>query len=313
MVDDTPSKIQHFLDTVLQKGGGLGERKSALLASQFQSLRSFKDAKFEACKISTPGRRRVSITENDLEKIREAQAHVLPEQTLVENWIKFTSHFTTRHIISNMRELALEDININPFLTRMLHLRTPEELLRFNVYQTVSRSIVTSMGTSLEYMVADCGGRRGRRGEWYDVVKEDGEDTYWIQVKSGPNNIDKDQMESFNEKFNKTEKRPRQHARLGIAYGRRNQRSISIQMAEKYLDDWESRILVGSELWEFMSNRKGYHRKILSWIDEAVSEDLKSQSIDNKIQETIRRLTKDFRDRYGGGEESIQRYIDGII
>jgi len=120
-------------------------------------------------------------------------------------------------------------------------------------------------------------------------------------------------MESFNEKFNKTEKRPRQHARLGIAYGRRNQRSISIQMAEKYLDDWESRILVGSELWEFMSNRKGYHRKILSWIDEAVSEDLKSQSIDNKIQETIRRLTKDFKDRYGGDEESIQRYIDGII
>jgi len=157
MVAGTPSKIQHFLDTVLQKGGGLGERKSGLLASQFQSLRSFKDTKFEACKISTPGSRRVSITENDLDKIREAQAHVLPEQTLVENWIKFTSHFTTRHIISNMRELALEDININPFLTRMLHLRTPEELLRFNVYQTVSRSIVTSMGTSLEYMVADCG------------------------------------------------------------------------------------------------------------------------------------------------------------
>jgi len=91
-----------------------------------------------------------------------------------------------------MRELALEDININPFLTRMLHLRTSEELLRFNVYQTVSRSIVTSMGTSLECMVADCGGRRGRRGEWHDVVKEDWEDTYWIQVKSGPNNIDKD-------------------------------------------------------------------------------------------------------------------------
>jgi len=157
MVAGTPSKTQHFLDTVLQKGGGLGKKKSGLLASQFQSLRSFKDTKFEACKISTPGSRRVSITENDLDKIREAQAHVLPEQTLVENWIKFTSHFTTRHIISNMRELALEDININPFLTRMLHLRTPEELLRFNVYQTVSRSIVTSMGTSLEYMVADCG------------------------------------------------------------------------------------------------------------------------------------------------------------
>ena len=313
MVDnDAPYKAQHFLDTVLQKSG-IGKKKAALLAGRFESLGSFKDADFGSLELQSPEGRRVTITEGDLTKINKAKDRVHPEQSLVENWIKFTSHNTTRKIIENVRGLTLDHINMNPFLIRMLHLRTPEELLRFNVYQTVSRSIVTSMGTSLEYMVADCGGRRGRRGEWYDVVKEDAEDTYWVQVKSGPNNIDKDQMIAFNNNFNETAKTPRQHPRLGITYGKPGLRTISLQMAEKYLDDWESRLLVGRELWDFMSGETNYHEKILSWIDEAVSEDLKNQSIDSKIQDAISRIASEFKSKYGDGEEAVQRYIDAIL
>lgn len=313
MVDsDTLSKAQHFLATVLQKNG-IGKERAARLAGKFQSLESFRDADFGTLELQSPEGRRITITERDLAKINKAKDLVHPEQSLVENWIKFTSHNTTLKIIENVRGLALDCINMNPFLIRMLHLRTPEELLRFNVYQTVSRSIVTSMGTSLEYMVADCGGRRGRKREWYDVVKEDADGTYWIQVKSGPNNIDKDQMDKFNDKFNETAKEPGQHPRLGITYGKPGRKTVSLPMAAKYLDNWESRLLLGRELWDFMSGEENYHRKILSWIDEAVSEDLKNQSIDDEIQAAINRVAHEFKSRYGDGEEAVQKYIDSII
>ena len=309
---DAPSKVQHFLDTVLRKNG-ISEKKAALLAGRFQSLESFKDADFGSLELQYPGGRRVTITEKDLAKISKAKDRVHPEQSLVENWIKFTSYNTTWKIIENVRGLTLDCINMNPFLIRMLHLRTPEEMLRFNVYQTISRSIVTSMGTSLEYMVADCGGRRGKKGEWYDVVKEDAEDTYWMQIKSGPSDANTDQMKAFNARFNDTAKDPGQHPRLGITYGKPGRKTVSLPMAEKYLDDWESRLLVGRELWDFMSGEKNYHRKILSWIDEAVSEDLRSQSIDSEIRAAISRVVREFKSRFGDGEEAVQKYIDGII
>ena len=309
---EVSSKIHHFLYTVLQKEG-ISQKKAEPLAAQFQSLESFKSADFNSLRLEWSNGKKATITEKDLPKIDMAKKHVHPEWTLVENWIKFTSHFITKKIIENVENLTLDKINMNPFLIRMLHLKTPKELLRFNVYQTVSRSIVTSIGTSLEYMVADCGGRRAKRREWYDVVKEDRDDTYWIQVKSGPNNIDKDQIVMFNDKFNETAKNTHNHPRLGIVYGKRDQSTVSLGMIRNYLDDWESRLLVGRELWEFMSGERGYHKKILRWIDEAVNEDLKTSSIDSKIQKAIGRITVEFKTRYGNDEDSVQRYIDDII
>ncbi len=215
--------------------------------------------------------------------------------------------------MKNISKLKLDDINMNPFLIKAMHLQTPQEVLRFNVYQTVSRSIVTSMGTALEYMIADSGGRRGRRGEWYDVVKKQDNQTYWIQVKSGPNNIDKDQVIAFNRRFSETAKSQKNHPRLGITYGRPNLKTVSLGLVKKYMDDWEERLLVGRELWDFMSGEKDYHKKVLSWIEKAVVADLKSESIDSMIQKAIKRLTGEFKSKYGNGKQGVQKYLDSII
>ena len=310
--NDAPSKVQHFLDTVLRKSG-ISKTKAGLLAGRFQSLESFKDADFGSLELKLEADKRISITEKDLANINKAKDHICPERDLVENWIKFTSHDTTKKIIRKMEELNLDDMSINPFLIRMLHLKTPKELLRFNVYQRISRSIVTIMGTSLEHMVADCGGERVK-GDWYDVTKKDAKDTYLIQVKSGPSDVNTDQMRAFNVRFKDTvEKDPHRHPILGIAYGKPEQEAISLPMAKTYLEGYESSLLVGRELWDFMSGEKNYHRKILSWIDEAVSEDPKNRPIDIEIQKTINRLVCEFKSRYGDGEEAIQKYIDSII
>lgn len=310
---NTPSEIRDFIHTVLKSDGGIPSRKAYLLVCQFKSLKEFKDANFNQYTKNGPGSKKPTLSKKDLIIIQKRIKYILPGKDLAENWVKFTAGHVTRKIISNIESLRLEDMSVNPFLIRMLHFRTPEEIVRFNTFQRIPRSVVTSMGTALEYMVADCGGRRGKKGEWYDAVKNDGDDTYWIQIKSGPNDVDKDQMEKFNDKFNDLAKKPRQHPRLGIVYGRRDQDSISIAMAKKYLDSHESRMLVGRELWDFISGEANFHRKILDWVDEAVEQDLKGQSIDSKMQDAIERITGEFKAKHGDGKEGIASYIESLI
>lgn len=308
------SPVQHFLFEVLKQSSNITPYMAERIAVQFDSLRDFADADIDDLKIS--GRRKQDcLSPKVCSMIKQIQSKIELDGDLVENWIKFTSRHMTNKIIENIKNLTLDKMNINPFLTRMLHFKTPEELLRFNIYQTLSRSIVTSMGTALEYMIADCGGetsRRGNRKEWYDVVKTNGDDTYWLQIKSGPNNIDADQMRLFNQKFNKTMEEPNQYPKLGIVYGRYDSNSISLTLAKKYLDDYESRLLVGRELWEFISGEEGYHKRVLCWIDESVENELKKESIDDMIQKKIKEITSEFKKRYPS-HDSITKYIEDVI
>lgn len=214
----------------------------------------------------------------------------------------------------NVKNTKLERINMNPFLIRVLNLKTPDEVIRFNVYQAVTRSIVTSMGMSLEYMIGSSGtARMGERGEWYDVVKEAGDLTYWIQVKSGPNNVNRDQIERFNTKFDDTESKKGNFARLGITYGKRDLNTVSLGLVRKYMKDWEKRLLVGRELWDFVSDEKDYHLQVLNWIDITATDILHQSSIEKEIQKVITDLTDQFEELYGKGEQGVQKYLDSVL
>ena len=315
MVDaNSIPKVQCFLETLLKKEARFTSKKAKTISEQFQSFEFFMNTDFSSVRLnSMESKKEIKMTKSNREKIQDVKKYIYPDATITENWIRFTTHFVTSKILRNISTLTLDHINVNPFLIRTLHLRTPEEILRFNVYQTISRSIVTSMGTSLEYMIADSGGRRGKKGEWYDVIKKTDQKTYWIQVKSGPNNIDKDQIQMFSNKFDKTEETSGNHTRLGIVYGKRELSTISLEMVKKYMRNWNERLLVGKELWDFMSGERNYHKKVLSWIDQSVANELKDKSIDDMIQEAIKRLVKEFKSEYGDGEKGIQKYIDDII
>lgn len=42
--------------------------------------------------------------------------------------------------------ISIDTFNANPILCAALNLKTPEEFVRYNAYQAIGRSIVTSMG-----------------------------------------------------------------------------------------------------------------------------------------------------------------------
>lgn len=284
------------------------------MSEQFSTLNAFYEADFKNIKL-TRGWDRAEIALNDRERAgaESVKKYIHPEATLKEHWIRFTAERLIAKMVYNIHAIDLEKMSINPFLIRALNLRTPQEIIRFNMYQTVTRSIVTSMGMSLEYMVGSSGARMGKKGEWYDVVKEMGDITYWIQVKSSPNNVNKDQIETLNDRFDQTEAEDNNFARLGITYGKRGAKTISMGLVKKYMKNWKERLLVGHELWDFVSEEKNYHVKVLRWIDDTASQILRSRSIAQEIDKAIEQITAEFEQRYGTGEKGVEKYLNTTL
>ena len=303
-----------FLKVILKKEGGLSESKAHELSVQFATLSAFYEADFENIKLVRGGdHTEIALNDKDRAAAQRVKKYIHPEATLKEHWIRFTAERLIRKMMDNIRAIDLEKINMNPFLIRALNLRTPQEIIRFNMYQTVTRSIVTTMGMSLEYMVGSSGARMGERGEWYDVVKEMGDLTYWIQVKSGPNNVNKDQIETFNDRFDQTEAEDNNFARLGITYGKRDAKTVSMGLVKKYMKNWKERLLVGHELWDFVSEEENYHVKVLRWIDDTASRILRTRSIAQEIDKAIEQITAEFEQKYGTGERGVEKYLNSAL
>ena len=225
-----------FLNVILKKEGGLGATKADELSGQFSTLDAFYEADFKNIRLIRSGdQTEIGLNDRDREGAERVKKYIHPGATVREHWIRFTADRLIRKMMANIRTMELEKLTMNPFLIRALNMKTPQEIIRFNMYQTVTRSIVTTMGMSLEYMVGSSGARMGDKGEWYDVVKEMGDLTYWIQVKSGPNNVNKDQIDGFNDKFDETETEANNFARLGITYGKRDSKTVSMGLVKKYM------------------------------------------------------------------------------
>jgi len=306
-------KTFEFLNHLIRKDAKIEKSKSAALASQFSTLKVFKDADFLNQKFSRGDKTEIALNQEQRKRIEELKKHVNPNSSFNENWIRYLANIFVETQLTNINSLSLETMNMNPFLIKALNLKTPKEVIQFNVYQTATRSIVTSMGFTLESMVGRSGARMGVRGEWYDVVKQVKDLTYWIQVKSGPNDVDKDQVIHFNTEFNKTEAKKSNFAKLGITYGKRTLNTISMNHIKAYLDKWQERLLVGKELWDFVSNENDYHKKVLKWIDDISSKVLHGNSIEQEIEKAIVRIIKEFESKYGKGEAGVQNFINKIL
>ena len=304
--------VFEFLEQLIKKDAKIEKTKAAVLASQFSTLDVFKNTDFLNKKIYRGDKTEIKLNVSQRKRIEDLKKFVNPNLDIKENWIKYLAITFVETQLVNIKSLSLETMNMNPFLIKALNLKTPDEVIRFNVYQTATRSITTSMGFTLESMVGHSGARMGVKGEWYDVVKQVNNLTYWIQVKSGPNDVDKDQVVHFNSVFNKTDNKSNL-AKLGIVYGKRPLNTISMNHIKKYLDSWKDRLLVGKELWDFVSDENNYHKKVLKWIEDVSSIMLHGHSINDEIEKSIVRVIKEFESKYGTGVNGVKKYINDTL
>ena len=289
------------------------KRKFRIIASRFSTVQAFVQASIEQLN----GFRTVEgihcfrpLTIKETQAILNLQELLSPEDSIQENFIKILTYNFIEKQTAMLNEMSIEKLNSNPLLCKTLNFRSAEELVRYNAYSAISRSIVTSMGFLIQDLLLYSSeeiydGKNDAEGKdtKFDVVIDrlDGVRSY-IELKSGPNDLDAAQVKHYAREIAAVEK----HGLggfIGIAYGKKDSPSVSFGLLESYLPDWLNKTLIGQELWDYVTENPDYHNILLTKIEETSQAVLGNNSIITEIENKIHELTMTFISRYSSLEE----------
>ena len=210
--------------------------------------------------------------------------------------------------------LNLDNLDINPLLAKALNLDTPRKIIAFNIYQTVTRSVVTSWGDVVQEIAKFTGCKdndyiiEGKTGMNFDLVKNVNKIDHYIQIKSGPNTMNVGMVTSLNEVIERLEKvKPNAKGMLGMTYGTRKRISAQILGNLKGAD---KRMMVGRELWDFISGKKDFHKELFRLLDIS-STGILNKSFIELIEGKITELEKYWTANYSGKsiDEVLEKHI----
>jgi hypothetical protein len=311
------SKLHEVLAFALQREAGLSKAKATLLAAQFASLEEFLEVEVKTLAEirSVTGRQLLLLNQKQLQGIVEFRATGILDATrsTPENWLVLIARDFVRRQARMLEGITLPRLSPNPFLIKCLNLNTPREVVELNVYMFSTRSIVTSMGFFIQSLLISSSDTATQCDTPWDILKTrtDGQRS-WIQVKSGPNDMDADQIRYWSaliaDKVGLHE-----DAYIGTTYGKRGTLTVTLGLFKTYLPDWEKRTLIGRELWDFISEDPTYHERVFPLLAEAASRVLGNDSIEFRIQQCVDRVTEEFCTRYGREADAVERYLADIF
>jgi type II restriction endonuclease EcoO109I-like protein len=311
------SELHELLRFALISESNLTPRRATVLASRFATLKEFLTVKAEALREiqSVTGKKILFLAEGQVKAVKALQASgvLSAKRDTSENFLVLIARDFVRKQTKMLDSLTLDRMSPNPLLIRCLNLKTSREVVELNVYMFATRSIVTSMGFFVEKLLLTSSSTVSRAGDPWDIVKTDkNQRRHWIQVKSGPNDMDADQIRHWAGLIaNKVTKRDQ--AYIGTTYGKRQGGSVTMGLFKTYLPDWKQRTLIGKELWDFISDDPHYHEKLFPLLAEAASQMLGAQSIEQRIQKRIEQITREFSLRYGSSRTAVEKYLADIF
>jgi hypothetical protein len=202
--------------------------------------------------------------------------------------------------IQNINDLSAEELindsAINPFLAKALDIKDIDSFAKFYVYQRVGRSVVTSFGTTMEHMIRALSG--GKKTKWWDVIADVEGRTYYMSVKSGPRDMDKDQVEHFSQRARKLlEKEPNAIPIIAMCYGREPFGVISATLQNEGFDVRHN-TLTGKQLYEKITGKPEYQKQLLNLIGEEAAEILHDQETIKLIDAKVKEVAEAFKRRY---------------
>lgn len=288
------------------------KQKFNTIGCYYATINGFKNASIEDFNNLTTieGERCFSpLTPKEQQALLQLQNDCDTNLSLEQNFIKILTKDFVRKQAKVIDNITIEDLNANPLLCRALKLNTPEEFLKFYAYSALSRSIVTSMGFLVQELmlysntnVYDGKNYPESYGTKWDVVIEglDGVRSY-IEVKSGPNDLDKTQILAYDRAIKKVLEN-NEKAFLGITYGKPDGNYVSTSILETYVENWRDKTLIGKDLWDYISNNESYHEILMNTIQETAEAFLGVESLIEKIDNKIKSLLVDFDLNYGSME-----------
>lgn len=291
--------------------------KIEMIASHYESIGAFlvakrKDLERLVFKVDQPN---FKLTDSDFLKIQALQKSGLLDGKLSiqENFIKvLTTQFVGRQV-EMINNIKLETLNVNPILAGALNLDNERDLIRYYTYQAISRSIVTSVGFLVQDLLLYASdfvfdGKHNEQGEdtkWDLVVERLNHANAYLEIKSGPNDLNKTQILSYKRHIEVIEKQGLK-AYIGETYGKRQDKTITHDLYKSYLPDWNNRTLIGKELWEFVSGTKNYHSKLVNLLYKTSKAALRNETFIKKIEKKIAPLAADFKVQYGSYDKFLQ-------
>lgn len=292
--------------------------KIQMIVGHFSTLSGFKSATIDdinALKSIEGEKCFKALTEKEAQAIQLFQEDIDLENTLIQNFIKILTKRFINKQLEMLSTISLESFNTNPILCAALNLKTPEEFIKYNAYQFIGRSIVTSMG----YLVQDLllyssdsvyEGKNydeGDKTKWDLVIDRLGEVRSYLEIKSGFNDMDAGQVKHYADEIKLVEEKGYKGF-IGITYGKKNSRTVTSGLLETYVKDWEKKTLVGRELWDYVSNNESFHITLIETIDSVANTILQNVSIVRKIEDKIAELETEFHCKY----ETLDSYYDTL-
>ena len=291
---------------VLTKIKGIGDKTAAAIAVYYGTLDDFLDANFVSLGsiINFQGKRVVKPAQAICEAIQE-----IPKgYSVKETWIRLLIKEFLDKQVSMLENLSLNSLMINPFLVKALNLKTPDEVIKFNLYQNVTRSIVTSWGICVQSILQRSGAQKiTERNSGFDIQKVYEDIVYYLQIKSSPNSMNVDMVRHFNTRVaNLQKKGERYKALLGLTFGSKDEVGPQIT---NYIDLPQSDVLAGKELWDFISEETNFHCKVLNAIVEVVAEGSLPKNFSEMVEDKFEKLLDEWVNEYGDGQDSVDKVV----
>jgi len=307
---------QKLIAAALEVYGGFTESKANKISGRFDNTEEFLNVTREQLlNITTVSGRKVRLSDEEIDRIIQVSksGRIRTDRDTTQNYISVvTDRFINRQI-ENIKKISLVKLNPNPFIAKSLNLKTPTELVEFNVYALAIRSIVTSMGFFVEDLLLSTSDSVEKIKSGWDILKTDQNHMkHYIQVKSGPNDMDKDQIVSWISMIRDVESQG-DRGYIGTTYGKRDNETVTFTLLQQLMDNLEQRTLIGRELWEFLSGDKEFLDRLLDTLRDAAKWIMGTKSVLDEIEEAVDRLTKEFVQKYGDGEAGVKKYISEIL
>ncbi|RLC67879.1 MAG: hypothetical protein DRI48_01130 [Chloroflexi bacterium] len=215
-----------------------------------------------------------------------------------------------RRRLDRVEELNLDDLNLNPFLYRLLShelgFRDARSIVKWRMEQFFERGTVTSFGGVLEDIARVFSEGTGVEGA--DIMKTKDGVRYYIQIKSGPNTVPKEMATQISTLLQSAQRRNRGSVALfGMCYG--NEEQVS-SIVRRYVNvDY----LIGREFWEFISGEADCIDQIYEIAAEVscTFRDEKGRTLTQALDDKADDLASEFEQLYAAsGSEMWQSLLD---
>ena len=223
-------------------------------------------------------------------------------------------HILERHEINTRKCTDPSEFNINqfllPYLANFLTGRSDyKSLAKALVYPRVlGTSITTTFGNSFQTVLTEAFNEiEGSTTPGIDIEftdKIDGRKKY-VQLKAGPNVINKDDVKTIGDHFDSLKNLARTNnldVRVGdmvfcLLYGERSEFNANILKLEE-----EYEVMAAEEFWYHLTGYEDFYNKLIKAMAEVAEEVDMKEVVEDVIDKLAKNLEREYGDRYAEAE-----------